>query len=283
MADSKANPIIIFASGQRCGSTLLQRWFCSHPQVMIWGEHNGVLKSLFENFDQFKQWEQMFRHQFTMFKTDGFNNFIPNMNPAVDSLRQAQMRLVESIWADSARALNRPIWGFKEVLYGAEMVFALRELFPAAKFIHLTRNIFECFISLRHEERIAPEMQPHVPIKQVWTRQRTLEFIATWTRVNRSLLEAEGFSDTWFTHLRYEDLVDDPATVTEQLADWLGLKATDFALDVFNYKLYTDRHKGPDTRPEVARQDLSPAEVALVTTEEILYLSSKLNYDMTIC
>lgn len=281
MSDSGIGPIFIFASGQRCGSTLLQRFLCSHPDVMIWGEHDGSLEKLLTHFDRLLCWQNMFGHQFHTFQSDGYDNFIPNMNPSQDHLLKARRKLIENLWRDPAEELGKSIWGFKEVLYGADMAFRLKGIFPNAKIIHLTRNIFECFISLRHEEAILPEEQPHVPIEQVWTRTRTVEFIETWKRVNRSLLETPDLDSSWFCRLTYEQLTTNPKQTASELVQWLGLSPQDLDFDVFKNKLYTDRHKGDDPRPKVRRADLLPDEIALLTTDEILHLSSLLQYDMS--
>lgn len=275
-------PILIFASGQRCGSTLLQRFLCSHPNIVIWGEHDGVLTGLFDRFARLYEWQDMFSHQYDTYIADGYNNFIPNMNPPQHHLRHAQIELVRNLWKLPAEELGCNIWGFKEVMYDAEMALLIRDLFPDVRIIHLTRNIFECFISLRHEEYIPPDMQPHVPLAQVWTRSRTLDFIATWTRVNSSMLSHPALDESWNYRITYENMVKCPNKSMEKLVNWLGLAFQDFDLGVFQHKLYTDRHKGPDQRPLVRRSDLSSEEIALLTSEEILNISEQLEFDMSV-
>jgi hypothetical protein len=282
MPDPGLGPILIFASGQRCGSTLLQRYLCSHPEIIIWGEHDGVLTKMFTQFDRLQEWGEMFGHQLETFLDDGVNNFIPNMNPPREFVLQAQRQMVENLWQLPVQNLGRSIWGFKEVLYGADMALYMHRLFPNARIIHLTRNIFECFISLYHEEHVSPKMQPHVPLEQVWTRERTLEFIEYWIKVNRSFLETPGLSSEWLFSLTYEQLTQDTRNTVHQLVTWLGLDEADFDLNVFRHKIYTDRHKGPDLRPKIERADLLPEDIALLTTEEILGISELLNYDMSV-
>jgi hypothetical protein len=51
---------------------------------------------------------------------------------------------------------------------------------------------------------------------------------------------------------------------------------------VFNHKIYTDRHTGPDRRPKIERTDLHPEDIALLTTGEILQIAEQLRYDMSI-
>lgn len=281
MTQNLPGPIFIFASGQRCGSTLLQRFLCSHPNVLIWGEHDGTLEKIFDQFDHLLWWEQSFGHQFQTYLEDGYHNFIPNMNPKAPAIDYARAQVVRNLWQVPAAAIGKPIWGFKEVLYEASVALELKRLFPDCKVIHHTRSIVDCFISLRHEEKIPPELQPHVPLKQVWTRQRTLEFIDTWIRVNQSFMMNPDLDESWVFHMTYEQLIHDPLLTTQKLVSWIGLEFDDFDQEVFKYKLYTDRHKGDDPRPKVTRADLPPDEIKLLTTDTILELSAMFDYDMS--
>src|SRR5215213_7482581 len=38
--------LLLLGTGQRCGSTLVQRLLCSHPDAFIWGEHGGDLEGM---------------------------------------------------------------------------------------------------------------------------------------------------------------------------------------------------------------------------------------------
>src|SRR5919206_3702635 len=51
-------PILVLGSGQRCGSTLVQRLLTSHPDIMIWGEHGGHLRDLLAMTDVLVRWDE---------------------------------------------------------------------------------------------------------------------------------------------------------------------------------------------------------------------------------
>jgi hypothetical protein len=36
-------PVFVLSAGGRTGSTLVQRLFISTKQILVWGEHNGLL------------------------------------------------------------------------------------------------------------------------------------------------------------------------------------------------------------------------------------------------
>jgi hypothetical protein len=98
MHEFSESPVLIFASGQRCGSTLLQRFLSSHPDITIWGEHDGVLTQFMANFDRLYDWQQLFAHQFEVFMDDGYNNFVPNMTPPATYFAQAHKNLIRDLW-----------------------------------------------------------------------------------------------------------------------------------------------------------------------------------------
>lgn len=280
MSATTHGPVFIFGSGQRCGSTLLQRFLCTHPNVLIWGEHDGVLYKMFEQFDRFHEWNRLFGHHFAKFTNGyGVNTFIANMNPPHEVVLQAQTDLLLNLWQRPAQQMGRAIWGFKEVLYGADMALKLRALFPDAQVIHITRSVFECFVSLLHEERLKPS-QTYVPLKEVWTRSRTIESVGHWTRINHSFLHTPGLDADWVFHLTYEQLTQDTEATMQRLTAWLGLDSADFNYDVFDHKIYTDRHNGPDLRPKITWDDLSAEEFYLITTDEILDISRRLGFPM---
>ncbi|MEO0562803.1 MAG: hypothetical protein AAF125_11860, partial [Chloroflexota bacterium] len=110
---SSPNPIILLASGQRTGSTLLQRFLVSNDNVMIWGEHDGVFDGIYRSYDRLYEWDAMFAHQLETFRIKGFNNFIPNMIPGVEVIQASQRAMLEVLYRDTAYALGREVWGFK--------------------------------------------------------------------------------------------------------------------------------------------------------------------------
>ncbi len=274
------SPIFVFASGQRCGSTLLQRFLCTHPDLIVWGEHDGVLEKIFAGFERLDEWHDMFHHHYETYMTLGpVDNFIPNLTPPREHIRHSQSEVVRNLWQRTAHAHGKTWWGFKEVLYGADMALKLRALFPSARVIHLTRHVFGAFTSLLNEERLKPG-ENYVPLKELWTRARTIEWIARYVRINRSFYHTPGLSPDWVYHLRYEDLTENTAANVRKLTDWLCLDYHAFNHDVFQHKIYTDRVKGHDLRPRITWDDLSGEEYALVMSDEVLEVANMLHYVM---
>ncbi|MBC8098591.1 MAG: sulfotransferase, partial [Armatimonadetes bacterium] len=206
-------------------------------------------------------------------------NFVANLNPPRPTIREAQINLVKSYWQAPAAAIGKPIWGFKEVLYDAQMALTLKDLFPTAKIIYITRHPFKCFTSLLHEERLKPG-ETYVPLKEIWTRNRTIEALNHWVRINRSFLETPGLDGDWLYQMTCEQLVADIPGKTHDLIAWLGLQPDDFDYSLFDYKIYTDRHSNEDDRPTLTWADLSAEEYTLLTSDDVLSVTQRLGYAM---
>jgi hypothetical protein len=225
----------------------------------------------------------MFGHQLETFINDGYNNFIPNMIPPVDVIRDAQRSILETLYHEPARRMGRDIWGFKEVLYKADIAVRLRELYPNMRVLYITRHPFNCFVSLLHEERLKP-YEVNIPLHESWSRPKTIEWIKNWTDINESFLEHPQITDNWVFQLTFEQLVSNPAETTGQITEWLGMKHEEFDLDVFNHRRYTDRNNGvtnkQDQRPKLTWEDLSAEECLLITQPKMRLIAAQLGYDL---
>ena len=277
------NPILILSSGQRTGSTLLQRFILSNPRIMIWGEHDGILTDILGRYDRLYEWEQMFGHQLETFVTNGYNNFIPNMVPKPEVIWKGQRAILEALYRDPALKMGRDIWGFKEVLYDANIAVRIRDLFPDVRVVFITRHPFNCFVSLLHEERLKPP-EVNIPLHESWSRPKTVQWIKNWTHINETFLDHPDITDDWVFKLTYEQLIADIPNVTEQMIDWLGMDRDAFDVDVFNHRRYTDRNNSSadkqDKRTKLTWDDLSAEEALLITQPEIRGVAQRLGYDM---
>ena len=121
MATPCGNPVFVLASGPRSGSTLVQRLLNSCPDMLIWGEHAGYLAGVVESFEALTQWQARFFLSRTGFVEDGYDQFLPNMVPLESELWDAAAAHIEALVGRPAASLGRPLWGFKEVRYGADV------------------------------------------------------------------------------------------------------------------------------------------------------------------
>ena len=90
------NPVLIFAAGQRCGSTLVQRLLSSHPDVLIWGEHAGQLRPIIAAVSRMKVWSaEDGMDARADFEGGGYQSFMANLTPEGTWIDEAMRQLKE--------------------------------------------------------------------------------------------------------------------------------------------------------------------------------------------
>ena len=260
-------PIFVFASTQRCGSTLLQRLLNSCPDVLIWGEHTGYLNSFIREYQALLEWESRFSSQRKTFLLEGCDNFVPNMVPEDHELMGAAIAHIVALFAVPAAKLGRSIWGFKEVRYGAQVALFLQKCFPKARFIHLTRNIINCFISLKHWED-SPDP---------WNRKWTENSMEDWRRINASFLNV-GDRIPNLLSVKYEDMVADPKGFVEELSQFLEIAPDSFDQGVFNRRIHNVGSAGTAERSKILPSDLNAEERALLSQPSIVEVAKEYGY-----
>lgn len=263
-------PIFILASGQRCGSTLIQRLLNSNPDILIWGEQHGYLNGFLREYRALLEWESDYSHHRKTFLQNGYDNFVPNMLPEDIDIRKAAIIHISALFGDSAITLGRSIWGFKEVRYDAQMALFLYRCFPKARFIFLTRNIIDCFISLKHWENSPGS----------WNRTWTEIFIEDWIRINASFLNVTNRIPQ-LMRIRYEDIVENPMEFIKKLSSFLSISPKSLDANVFKKKLHVESSDGiNDARPTILPSDLNPEERELLSTSIIVDLSKAYGYSI---
>jgi hypothetical protein len=255
------------ASGARCGSTLVQRLLNSHEHVLIWGEQCGFLSSFILGMEDLLDWKRRYEHHRQIYLAEGHNVFSSNLLPLEDEIVCAAQHFVQHLFAVPARNMEKARWGFKEVKYDAAVAMFLHNLFPNARVVHLTRDIIDCFISLKHWEN-----EPGA-----WTRESTECELHAWQRINESFL-AMGGTRPWLMTMRYEDLVDEPKEALSRLCAFLGLAIEDLDLAVFRDRLHQEGPNGGAERPFISRRSLADSERGLLVRPPIPEISAALGY-----
>ena len=238
----------------------------THQDILIWGEHDGLLLQLFHVFKSMRLWQNTYSHHLELFLTDGVNNFIANMCPGPTVIDNALRELMINLWCKSATQEGRHTWGFKEVRYDFQVAKELKRFFPQAKVIFLTRNIIDCYISLRHWEN-SP--------KDIWNKQNTQDFIQNWVKINSTFLCQEAIESPWVFPITYETLTKNPVSIATKMLRWLCYDDHDFDFSVFDRKIYTDGYNGPDVRQKLCIENLSKEEIKSLTTPDIIAISQK--------
>jgi hypothetical protein len=263
-------PIFLFASGHRTGSTLLQRLLNSCPDCLIWGEHNGYLNGFKGEYEKILEWEKLHSGIRKTFLLQGYGEFIANMTPEVYELKNATHLHITALFGLPAAKVGRSTWGFKEVRYGAEIVLFLQDFYPKARFIHLTRNVIDCFISMKRWENSSDP----------WNREWTKVSLANWARINESFYQ-KGDQISNLLQIKYEEMISNPGKTIKTLAKYLKISQEDFDREVFEIRVNgtvdTDHaeHNLSKTQPE-----LTIDEKELLTQNDIVRAARLYNYEI---
>src|SRR5205823_4141211 len=142
---------------------------------------------------------------------------------------------------------GRPRWGFKEVRFGLDEASGIRELFPEARVVHITRDPRDVLVSLDWWER------EH----DWWTREFTQIAMRDWLGVNESFLPVRETEGDWVLSVRYEDVVAGPDAFTAALARLIGSEAERFDRSVFGARI----HDYADTERDLRRWRKLPRDL----------------------
>lgn len=264
---ARERPIFVLAASQRCGSTLIQRLLNSCPEIMVWGELGGYLNRWLQGMREVRKWERSFRGQRSAFLTDGYDQFLPNMTPGQEDIDRATTAHLWAMFGLPAIELNRPLWGFKEVRYDAGVARFLQDRFPGARFVHLTRNVVDCLLSLKRWEQSEPG----------WQREWTALAIRNWERINASFLEV-GDELSSLLSVRYEDMIEDPRGFVTRMAGFLELPESSFDPGVFGTRLHNTGVGGSSERPAVSHADLDEDDRELLSSPSLADIARRFGY-----
>lgn len=267
-----ATPLLVLGAGQRCGSTLIQRLLCSHPRVLIWGEHGGQLQPVLAALERLRFWRD---HDAITARDElaasGYQGFIANLTPERSWIDDACRAFIETLFAKPALELGRPIWGFKEVRYGLSDVRLLQELFPRLRVIQIVRDPRDVLRSL-------DDWEGHPG----WTRRDTEEALRYWLKVAASFIGSGAQPDLCrlILTVRYEDLIADTRRWSAAIADHFELDEKSFDNTVFEKKVHTDLSYGETDRRLRQWSELPASLRSLVDDEQIRLVASAYGYDL---
>jgi hypothetical protein len=261
-------PVVITASGQRCGSTLVQRLVTSHPDILVWGEHNGALSPILAGAADLVAWSaNQGRAARAEVDARGLDAFIANLTPEPEDVRRALRTLLLELFHRPAVALGRARWGLKEVRYGWWECRRLADLFPDASFIHITRDPRDVLRSLAWWEITQPD----------WRREWTVAALGRWARSNRSFLEHEAEGPE-ILRLRLEDVVADPGTALREIARRIDVGVDSLDGTVLARVVHGPGDDGAAARTTPALAELDPPLLALLDDPELRSVAAAVGY-----
>ena len=150
---SRGGPVFLLTL-HRAGGTVLARVLNCHPELVIWGEHVGLINRLAEIDDMVTRVGRLMVPktdaaiaEYTAFPDQRLTVFDPWANPfEYEAFIRSCRQMIEGIFTRGLQPGQR--WGFKEIRYHRVLtVRFLEKLFPAAQFIILRRDICEVAVS----------------------------------------------------------------------------------------------------------------------------------------
>ena len=215
-------PIFIFGQA-RSGSTLVQRLINSYEDVIIYGEHLGLLTEIALSYHQFvkrsvslssfceRSTDRTSVAQHSLKRLKDPKDFSPNVNGlSLDHLQDAYRNFVRQL-IHNIPAAPQVRWGFKEIRYSGteDTVFEmLQELFPASRMIFLIRHPVDQIAS---KEGIGWWKKESIEAKtQSWISQT-----ASYVRYVRAHPEQAIL-------VRYEDLIRADTGQAQKMLEFVG-------------------------------------------------------------
>lgn len=266
---NRDKPVIILTTG-RSGSTLLQKLMNTNPELVIWGEHAGILNQmmnayyLVENNDWIE--DDIANGAWMLQSTRPID---PNRWTAWDcSFSKADFYDSLKAFTDSLFCENVPSsmrWGFKEIRYFDERFIGfMKKLYPGAKFIVLMRDPVRSCVSFA------------TSIPQNKTFQTDMYFSraesVSKNQVKRAfaffkwILE-QGRDDVWA--IKFEELIDDPFGTLKKIQSFLDLERpfeTDNISKIVSTDIISQRKRTP---PEI--YDLVCTHATKLLAEEAIW------------
>lgn len=273
-------PIFLFGSG-RCGSTLVQRAINAHPEIVMYGEHEGFLGPVANSYHKLMRTKDVDRFVFGDEAVDPelIQGAIKDSNVDIcwinnftrDDVVREHRSLVLNLLAKGLD-LDAVHWGFKEIRYrkGQHTLWFLREMFPECKFIILLRHPLDTIVSgfLAWEDSRALLQQE----QKIQTMAKNR--IDGWNEKYGYLMNHARENPEGLLIVKYEELISNPQVWMDQIFGLLGLETPALALDMFG-------HRVASTSENPLRLELSQIVQDAITStsnDEFKQLAGELNY-----
>jgi LPS sulfotransferase NodH len=214
----KILPVVFIVGRGRSGSTLLTSLLNNHPQIIA-PEESRFVQELYYQFKNTKEWSDVNKEKFcnavfSCFESldidkNGLENRIFSLEKDASLaafLQEVYLSVKQLSLKENIQLIvdKNPKYSF--------FIPKLRAIFPEAKFIHLTRDYRESFLSFKK-------------IKGMKGERKNLSFqIFRWRYYHRSILkEKSSIPDLSYLLVKYEDLVSDTEQFMKKIANFIGV------------------------------------------------------------
>lgn len=258
-----AGPILLTSPATRSGTTLLQRLLCSAANALIYGEEVG--KDLDVPLQVLASRELVYRHGRDRFQAplerllagdgDGWMvDLLPPLDGYLEALRAGVLAgLVHC--GGHARAIGRPVWGFKYPGWSPPLLQMLQARVPSLRVVYVVRGLADTLRSAKAWHEFGDERESEAFCAQ-WLAHR--RFMRDWAQAHPVL------------ELRLEALLAAPADGLGALAEFTGARGMDAGVLArrINAGAGDAFHAPRDASGNLAPAALTPAETTLVAATE---------------
>ncbi|MDG3088644.1 sulfotransferase [Vibrio hannami] len=209
--------VFIFSACWRTGSTLVQRFFNTSDDLLIWGEPNFLLpfgNAFDKSVGHFKSvaWQQ------EVVEKQGFQKaWSPVLNPKVETLLEGYRAFFNTTYGLELTKFGKSRWGFKEVRQNAyQHASMMKQLFPDSKIIFHYRNPYDVYESLLGTDFHKNFQGPFQPMR-------------FWAKNMRDFLDSEKVEKLDALVISHEEFVAEATSqqVMQELANFTNTKLTE--------------------------------------------------------
>jgi hypothetical protein len=277
-------PVFLLGVG-RCGSTYVQKIICENSPVWLWGEHDGLLTGLFQNFKRARESKTLnnfsyrHAHKSASERLKKGNNITAWILPFLpDDLDVIERNLVADLFGRCLPFAHHR-WGFKEIRYGPKsgVPDRLLKIFPNCRIIHLVRDPFagiDSALRAWHSDLVTGMEKFNDTRITEKLEEVYITHLKRWFATTHYFLDLEKQSPEQVQTFKIEDIEKD----FFRLFDFIDAPLDD-----------NDKVKGTDSKP-VNQSPLSEAslyryskwfiEVSKQNTDYLVVLTDRLGYSL---
>ncbi len=248
-------PVVILSAG-RSGSTLLQRIVNTSPNLVIWGEHGGMLSGVANSYQnliygkQLNDFHYNRKDKVTKSLITGsyskYNISINWMNSFdKENSKDLFRNFIFSTLNQKVKLTSTQKCGFKEILYSNNdnVVNMLVDLFPDTKFLFSIRNPLDAVLSMMFAFSSEDVRNNAIEMDDFSALRKDIHNFAL--RLKRSL----GSFNEWTENpqinsmvIKYEDLISQQEKIIPDIFNFLGTKIPVNAYEPLAIKLESTKN-----------------------------------------
>lgn len=221
-------PVCFIVGRGRSGSTLLTSLLSNHANVIA-PEESRFVQELYYAFGKVKKWTPAKKDAFLQEVFRGFEPLDIDKNILKERLHKQSenCRLSDMLRQVYLSIVQKEEKSIIKIIIdkNPKYTFFLRELvkiFPEAKFVHLTRDFRDTYLSFKRVQGMSGE------------RKNVSFQVARWVYYHKEILRfKKNLPSHAYFHLRYEDLVRQPEDSLKKLCTFLNI---DFQEDMLVLK-----------------------------------------------